>query len=460
MPKGDWTLLLALLGLPLALAQSGPSIAQALPWSPDGYEGLPQYPIHLTHTYPPEEARFPGFFQVAYDGEALYLYASLKQPSPPRGERGAEDREWWRDDTLEVFLRPDPWNPETPDLHLAVNPKGVRFRAYTAPLDYEARTGETGEGWWVELRLPFGSLLPRPSPGTFWQLKGGRGYPEAGEYTLWPKGGDFHSPGNYGYLVFLEHPGNPQTLAQEVARRENQAPPIPSRLVQVRRWAVYYGGDPGALSRLLDYDLVVLAREAPLAGVRALREAGVRVVAYLPVGLLPLREAQEKGLLSLSLGTNPYVPGTVLMNPASPLWREWVLKEAKRLWDLGFEGFFLDGLDLADLHPENIPPLASLVRRLRAELPGAILIQHRGFRVLRGTAEALDALVYSGLSVGPDGRPFPGDPSPVWPFRARGLLTLSLDLSRDPEVRAWAEARAIKLGFVPYVAPGELTSLP
>ncbi|SDF41603.1 Carbohydrate family 9 binding domain-like [Thermus arciformis] len=452
---------LALLG-GLALAQEV-WVAQALPrpqgaFGPEGYPGLPAYAVRLTHTYPPEEARFPGLFQVAYDGEALYLLARFSQAAPPKAQRDAEDPEWWRDDTLEVFLRTDPWDDEAPDLHLAVNPKGVRFRRYTAPLDYEARTGLLPQGWWAELRLPFGGPLPKPRPGTLWQLKVGRGHPEAREYTLWPMGGDFHSPGNYSYLAFLELPQDPEALAQAVRAREAEMPPIPSRLQGLRRWALYYGGDGSALERLRGFDLVVLAREAPLALVRGLGEAGVRTAAYLPLGLLPEGEARAKGLAPASLGPNPYVPGTLLMDPAHPAWRAWVRREAERLWALGFRGFFLDGLDQADLRLEAIPDLASLVRELRQAHPEAVLLQHRGFRVLRRTAPFLDAVVYSGLSLDPTGKPYPADPSPVWPFQRRGLVALSLDVAQDHKGAAFARRRAQELGFLPYVAVGHLAS--
>lgn len=451
--------ILALLSLcSIAWTQPAPEVAQALPrsspvLSPEGYPGLPRYPIHLTHTYPPQRAFFPGFFQVGYDDGALYLFSHLEQAIPPKAERQAEDPEWWRDDTLEVFLRTDPWNPEAPDLHLAVNARGTRFRAYTASLNYEAKAGLLDGGWWVALRLPFGQDLPRPRPGTFWQLKVGRGHPQAGEYTLWPLGGDFHSPGNYGYLFFAEKPERGEDLVQEVIRREAAAPPIASRLEGIRSWALYYGGDPGVFARLQDHDLVVLAREAPLAQVQGLRDRGVRVVSYLPLGFLPRREAEAKGLLPLALGPNPYAPDTLFMDPANPRWRAWVLEEAERLLLLGYAGFFLDGLDIADLHPETIPHLASLIGHLRSRLPDALLLQHRGFRVLRRTAEALDAVVYSHLSTDPVGRPFPGDPSPVWPFRRRGLVTLSLDITSDPNQARLAAQRARELGFLPFVTP-------
>ncbi|BDG17634.1 sugar-binding protein [Thermus brockianus] len=440
-------------------------VAQALPrppgpWGAGFYPGLPTYTLQLTTVYPPETARFPGTFQVAYDDQALYLVARLRQETPPKAERQADDPEWWQDDTLEVFLRPHAFDEEAPDLHLAVNPKGVRFERYTTPLAFEARTGTFPGGWWAELRIPFGEALPPPQRGDLWQLKVGRGHPAAGEYTLWPLGGSFHSPGNYGYLAFLEAPNDPEALAAQVRVREGMLPPIPSRLQGIRRWALYYGGDPGALASLQAYELVVLAREAPLALVRGLRERGVRVVAYLPVGVVPRGEAEQKGLLKAALGPNPYAPDTLLMDPASALWQAQVRAEAARLLALGFEGFFLDGLDLADLYPENIPELAALIRSLREGYPQALLLQHRGFRVLRRTARFLDAVVYSGLSVDARGQIALNDPSPVWPFRQRGLPALSLDQTPHAEAFGFALQRALELGFVPYVARGQLTEAP
>ncbi|GAA5334053.1 MULTISPECIES: sugar-binding protein [Thermus] len=440
-------------------------VAQALPrpkgpWGMGIYPGLPTYSIHLTTLYPPKTARFSGTFQVTYDDQALYLVARLSQETPPKAERQANDPEWWQDDTLEVFLRPNPFDEDAPDLHLAVNPKGVRFERYTAPLFFEAQTGSFPGGWWAELRIPFGGVLPHPRLGEIWQLKVGRGNPEAREYTLWPLGGDFHSPGNYGYLAFVDAPKDPQVLVAQVQAQEALLPLIPSRLQGIRRWALYYGGDPGALARLQAYELVVLAREAPLGLVRGLRENGVRVVAYLPLGVLPRGEAESKGLREAVLGPNPYAPDTLLMDPSSSLWQAHVRAEAFRLLALGFEGFFLDGLDLADLHPEKVPELAALVRGLRESHPQALLLQHRGFRVLRRTARFLDAVVYSGLSLDAQGQIILNDPSPVWPFRRRGLPALSLDQAPNAEAANFAFRRALELGFLPYVALGKFTEVP
>lgn len=161
---------------------------------------------------------------------------------------------------------------------------------------YEAAAGITADGWWAELRIPFGKDLPRPNLGEFWQLKVGRGYPEAGEYTLWPMGGAFHSPGNYGYLFFTQEPQAKEGLVRAVIEREANTPPIVSRLGSIQSWAVYYGTDPGVYERLHGCDLVVLAREAPLSLVEELKRKGVRVVAYLPLGFLSHAEAISKGL--------------------------------------------------------------------------------------------------------------------------------------------------------------------
>jgi hypothetical protein len=46
--------------------------------------------------------------------------------------------------------------------------------------------------------------LPTVANADTWEFKVGRGFHNAQEYSLWPRGGDFLGEENYGLLYFTE----------------------------------------------------------------------------------------------------------------------------------------------------------------------------------------------------------------------------------------------------------------
>ncbi|MGC8904590.1 endo alpha-1,4 polygalactosaminidase [Thermus sp.] len=456
-----WIGLLGFLGL--ALGQVAPEmVAQALPRTIriggelSQWEGLPRYEVVLSNTFPAKPVGHKGYFSVAYDRENLYLLGVFEQKAETvRANNPADHNEWWTDDTMEVFLRLDPKKPEY--LHLAANPKGTRFKAYTFTTEYRTSGRIEKDRWILEWAIPFASLkVDPPKPGTIFGLKVGREHQAASEYPLWPVGGDYHSPTNFGYLVFVERLEDPKALAQRVSAYLGEEPPIQSRLEGIATYAVYYGTDPAEAAKLVNFDLAIVQPNLPKAALLELKRAGVKVVAYLSVG-----EA-EPGRVSVPkdwiLGQNPNW-GSYYVDARKPGWQDLVLSQAKDYLAQGFDGLFLDTLDTADLFPETAPGLVALVKRLREAFPQAILVQNRGFRVLPETARYVDAVMYENLSSMYDfkaGRyvPVDNDPSPVLPFAKRGLVVLALDyaLPEDQGLIERAYVRARELGFIPYVS--------
>ncbi len=419
------------------------------------WDGLPRYEVILSNTFPAKPVGSKGYFSVAWDDQNLYLLGVFQQRSDTlRAQNPADHPEWWTDDTMEVFLKPNLKAAEY--LHLAANPRGTRFKAYTFTTEYRTASRIGPDAWVLEWAIPFASLkVSPPSVGAFWGLKVGREHQAASEYPLWPMGGDYHSPSNFGYLVFVDRPGDPASWAERIAAALGQEPPIESRLEGIATYAVYYGKDPAEAEKLVNFDLAIVQPTLPDALLKLLKKAGVKVVAYLSIG-----EAEPGHLVPKEwiLGQNPNW-GSYFVDARQPGWQEWVLGKAKEYLDRGFDGLFLDTLDTADLFPEVGPGLVALVKRLRQGFPEAILIQNRGFRLLPETAQALDAVMYENFSSMYDfksGRyvAVEGDPSPVLPFARRGLVVLAMDYALPEEqdllVRDYQRAR--EFGFVPYVS--------
>ena len=425
------------------------------------WEGLPRYPVVLSNTFPARPVSHEGYFSVAWDDANLYLLGVFQQKAATVKAALPQDHpEWWTDDTMEIFLKRDAKDKAAEVRHLAANPKGTRFKAYTYTVDYRTEGRIESERWVLEWAIPFASLKARtPQVGEIWALKVGREHQAAGEYPLWPMGGDYHAPTNFGFLVFVDRLQDPQDLAQRVASHMGVEPPLKSRLQEIATYAVYYGSDREELAKLVNFDLAILQPGLSRETLAFLKANGVKVLAYLSVGEVePHRDYGQPIPREWLLGTNPNW-GSQFVDANQEGWQKLMLALAERYVQDGYDGLFLDTLDTADLYPQVAPGLVRIVRTLRERFPEAILVQNRGFRLLPQTAELVDAVMYENLSSMYSFQekryvPVEGDPTPVLSFARRGLVVLALDYAppEDLELVRRAYVRARELGFVPYVS--------
>lgn len=152
------------------------------------------------------------------------------------------------------------------------------------------------------------------------------------------------------------------------------AAPANPRLADVRTFALALG-DGAAERDLSGYDLVVIDGDEPAARVKALRAGGAIVLGYLDVGTIePYRTWYERA--------KPY------RLEFWPDWGEWYADVSKRGFrDLiakkvapailrrGFDGLFLDNVDMIETHRARRAGMLALVRRL-AKLPGLVFAQN------------------------------------------------------------------------------------
>ncbi|MEN2981914.1 MAG: endo alpha-1,4 polygalactosaminidase [Thermus sp.] len=456
----------ALVLVGLALAQVDPAhVAQAvrrtvqLGKGLEAWRGLPQYPVLLSNTFPAKPVAHKGYFSLAWDEKNLYVLGVFEQRAETvKASLPPDHQEWWQDDTMEIFLKPDPKGVGV--LHLAANPRGTRFRAYTSTTDYRTAGRIEGGRWILEWAIPFAALkVPSPKAGTIWSLKVGREHQAAREYPLWPMGGDYHAPTNFGYLVFVERLEDPKALAAKVAARMGVETPLRSRLQDISTYAVYYGRDSQELTKLVNFDLAIVQPWIPKDTLSFLKANGVKVLAYLSIGEAePGRDYGRSLPKEWLLGKNPNW-GSYFVDANQRGWQEIMLGLAGQYLREGFDGLFLDTLDTADLYPQVAPGLVAIVRSLRERFPQAILVQNRGFRLLPETAGLIDGVMYENLSAMysfKEGRyiPVESDPTPVLPYARRGLVVLAMDyaLPEDEDLVRRAYVRAREMGFVPYVS--------
>ena len=428
------------------------------------WNGLPQYRVRLSNGVPSVPVKSSGYYSLAYDDQNLYVLGVFDQPRDSvKAGLGGDAGEWWNDDVMELFIRTQPFAAAPAEAHFAVNPAGTRFKAFTATTDYKSVGRIEDSRWVLELAIPLNTRLPAVKAGDVWALKVGREYQQAAEYPIWPVGGDFNAPSNYGYLAFTEKLSRPSALADGLTARLSQSrlgSPLRSRLSDIGSYAVYYGNTPADVQKLLKYDLaIVQLGSVNAAQLRMLHDNGTRVVAYLSIGELGhYSAAAPRVAASWILGENKNWDSK-FMDASQPGWQKIVADEAAKLMKAGFDGFFLDTLDTADLYPKAGPGLIKIVQDLRASYPQALIVQNRGFGLISQTAPSLDAVMFENFSsqYSFDNKTYgkvSGDPGLVDSLAKRGLKVLTMDyaLPDQQDLISRAYQRAKLHGFVPYVS--------
>jgi uncharacterized protein (TIGR01370 family) len=237
-------------------------------------------------------------------------------------------------------------------------------------------------------------------------------------------------------------------------------------LWRVERWAPVIGAfelpaldspDLVVVDGLRDADGDETAARARLAAARA---TGALVLAYLSVGTVEdWRPYAREVPLEWTFGPMPGWPGERLVDARAEGWRRIMAREAAGLEELGFDGLFLDNLDVAEDRPETQDAIVALVEEVRAAVGASLLIAQNGLATI-------DRLPVDGVSREDtwsrweDGRyraSAPGETAAIVAAlrrqRARGLVVLTLDYTEpgDPEAGAIVR-RSRAAGFVPAVS--------
>lgn len=245
--------------------------------------------------------------------------------------------------------------------------------------------------------------------------------------------------------------------------------------------AFYYGSRP-PIEDLRHFDQIVIQPSQILPHERtALLNLDSSIVfAYVSFGEIARNSEDMKHIdTEWALGINP-AWNSLVMDMTDPAWREYLLEQHfNRLWRDGYRAFFLDTFDSylivtseGKQREEQEAGLVSLLAEVKQRFPGCKLILNRGFEVLDRASQYADGIVAESLFHGFD--PVTGKHAPTKEENREWLINAMTRAQNEFKVPAtvldyvdpgnWDEAEKtareiVKLGFMPWVANGDLTWL-
>jgi hypothetical protein len=284
---------------------------------------------------------------------------------------------------------------------------------------------------------------------------------------------------------------NPAAAADQklAAPRANRDRPPRERFRDAKSYYCYYG--PDKLSELSQYDIGILHVPAMKPeNVATLNKLGVVTVGYISVGEdETLRDGDGQGpggkaswYFDKDRDNQPDkngVWGSYFANAGDPKWRADRVAEARRLVDeYGFDGFFLDTIEVPDLYPDSRPGMIQLVQELRQAFPDKVIVANRAFNLLKEPAVSsnIDGIMFESFSTSYDfdskqyikfqpqdldatRRTIERDVMPA--IKQHGIRVLALDYCK-PDQTDWIQFdfdRAVTFGFLPAVAPISLNEV-
>ncbi len=225
--------------------------------------------------------------------------------------------------------------------------------------------------------------------------------------------------------------------------------------------AFYYGF--GKLNSLSAYQRVVLQPAHYTADdLNWLKARGVKPIAYISLG----EDAGPPAIWHRSQKNTAWQTRYVKL--ASIGWRQHVCIQAKKYLAKGFEGLFLDTIDVVDLYPEDRKHMVELVTSLRALTGQKALIANRGFSLMKELSYLVDAVVFEAFSTKwtKDGEYTPLTVNELnWTsviadeLRKMEMPIYALDYADTPFLQAFAKRRARQHGFVTSISNRDLTHI-
>ncbi len=167
-------------------------------------------------------ASVPSVFKVAYDDDAIYFAMACYEDDMANMTSYLSRRDQIEtSDMVSIYI--DPYHDRTTGYNFRVNPEGVkqddyifdngnRDRDWNAVWD--AEVSRDGNGWYVEIRIPFSAIRFKPADDMTWGLQAYRWLHGRGEDTGWVMW-DRNLNGfvsRWGYLTGLRGVENPRKL--------------------------------------------------------------------------------------------------------------------------------------------------------------------------------------------------------------------------------------------------------
>jgi uncharacterized protein (TIGR01370 family) len=244
------------------------------------------------------------------------------------------------------------------------------------------------------------------------------------------------------------------------------------RLEQVRAWAPVFGD--ADVATLDSYDLVVVdglgdehGAQLSRTSLAPLHASGALVLSYLSVGTVEKWRLYARQVpSSWTLAEVEEWPDERYVDARERGWQQIMETQARHLERRGFDGLYLDNLDVAEDFPATRAGLTQLVKRLRTAVPDMLLVAQNGLAI--ADELPIDAIAHEDVFGRWDDGYRASTPDETAAIvgglrrmRARGLPVLTLDYAtpRSDTARE-AVARSRAEGFLPAVSVLELDRPP
>ena len=267
-------------------------------------------------------------------------------------------------------------------------------------------------------------------------------------------------------------------LAIALWASEARAAPSDPRLAQVETFAFALGQDvdtDAEAARLAPYDLVVVDGElTPPGRVAELRAAGAVVLGYLSVGTIEPYRSWYRLLKRYRLPDRFEEFDEDYARVSAKGFRRAISNRiARKLLAKGFDGLFLDNVDMVEGHPKQRKGMRKLVRRLASSIHGrgGLLFAQNGERSIGPLLPVLDGWNREDVTRTysfkrkryrrvPAAETVAAQAA-LARISAAGLLVTSSDYTAgDPAAEQESVANACAAGAVPFVSDIALRRLP
>lgn len=256
------------------------------------------------------------------------------------------------------------------------------------------------------------------------------------------------------------------------------APAAPQPLADVQTFALALGNGTlrGDMStKYAAYDLVVVdGQEATAEQVAQLHAGGAKVLAYVSIGSIERWRPWAPKAMPYRMEPVAGWTGERYADTSKAGFRDLIVKDvAPQMLRKGFDGLFLDNVDMIETHPRQRAGMFSLVRRLSAlthTQPGRVVMAQNGAGAITPIVGQLDAWNREDVTATFDGTHYRGVPAAasreaqaeLRAMRRRGLLVTATDYTRadGTALARRAAARACAAGALPFVSDIGLTRIP
>ncbi len=184
----------------------------------------------------------PAHAQVLRDADNLYIYFQLQAKNMALRVNEVTERDGrpWTNDCFEIFLQPDIAEPTY--FHLVGNSSGGIYdsrhshgaRDNSWDCNWKAVIDRQTSAWTALVTIPFAGVGGAPAQDALWGFNLGRENPHAHDVLSWTRLTNFHTPENFGKLLF-QASSDDRTPEARTIDLMNRLYDLPARLAAIEQ---------------------------------------------------------------------------------------------------------------------------------------------------------------------------------------------------------------------------------